>query len=172
MSVSKSKATGLNNPMLRKIARLHRQMDAAEAAGGVQPPPIVNRRTGEVRPFGPRRAFDGAWVIEMLGASGCTKEEVDGAIFVLEPLIEHGIKIDKDLLELLTIFYEPVPMDELRKMETDFKRSQFRIVDDEGEGARVTRSHMSNSKGSRSGGSCLSFGAYSMPLPYLLTISG
>ena len=68
----------------------------------------------------------------MLGASGCTKEEVDAAIFVLEPLLQHGVRIDNGLLELLTAFHEPVPVDELRKMETDFKRSQFRIVDDVG----------------------------------------
>ena len=32
----------------------------------VQPPPVFNRRTGEEHTFGPRRAYDGAWVIEML----------------------------------------------------------------------------------------------------------
>ena len=100
-------------------------MEAADAAGGVQPPPVLNRRTGEKHTFGTRRAYDGAWVLDMLGASGCTKSEVDAAIFVLEPLIEHGIKIDKGLLELLTIFHEPVPKEQLRKMW----RSQFHIVE-------------------------------------------
>ena len=71
---------------------------------GVQPPPIVNRRTGETKRFGPRRAYSGAWVCEMLGASGCTKAEVEAAIFVLEPLLEHHVKIDKGLLGLLIWF--------------------------------------------------------------------
>ncbi len=115
--------------MRRAVARRHRQMDAAEAAGGVQPPPIRNRRTGEIRTFGPRRGYDGAWVIEMLGASGCTKEEVDAAIFVLEPLIEHDVRIDKSLLKLLTAFYEPVPLEVLRQMHAELNRSHFRIVE-------------------------------------------
>jgi hypothetical protein len=34
-------------------------------------PEIVNRRTGDVTKFGPRRAIDGAYVVEVLSASGC-----------------------------------------------------------------------------------------------------
>jgi hypothetical protein len=118
----------LSNSLQRKLRRRHRQMDAADAAGGVQPPPVLNRRTGETTTFGPRRAYDGSWMLEMLGASGCTKAEVEAAIFVLEPLIERGVKIDKDLLELLTVFYEPIPQDQLRQAQADFKRSQIHIV--------------------------------------------
>ena len=97
----------------------------------MQPPPITNRRTGEVSTFGPRRAYDGDWVIEMLGASGCTREEVAAAIFVLEPLLEHDVKIDKDLLELLALFHGPVPRKELRQARAELNRSRFRIVDDD-----------------------------------------
>jgi DNA-binding PucR family transcriptional regulator len=67
----------------------------------------------------------------MLGASGCTKEDVAAAIFVLEPLLEHDVKIDKDLLELLALFYEPVPLKELRQWGAELNRSKFRIVDDD-----------------------------------------
>ncbi len=62
-------ASSLSNQMRRKLSRLHRQMDAADASGGVTPTPeIVNRRTGYVQKFGPRRAFDGAYVGEVLAA--------------------------------------------------------------------------------------------------------
>jgi DNA-binding PucR family transcriptional regulator len=67
----------------------------------------------------------------MLGASGCTKEDVAAAIFVLEPLLEHDVKIDKDLLELLALFCEPVPLKELRQWGAELNRSKFRIVDDD-----------------------------------------
>ncbi len=117
----------MDSKMRRKIARLHQQMAADEARGGVQPPPVTNRRTGEVHTFGRRRAYDGAWVIEMLGASGCKTLEVAAAIFVLEPLIEHGVKIDKGLLELLTIFHEPPPPELLRRLHAEFNRSQLRV---------------------------------------------
>jgi hypothetical protein len=118
----------LSPELRRKLSRLHKWMDAAEAAGGVQPPRILNRRTGKWHEFGPRRAYDGTWMIEMLGASGCTTEQVDAAIFVLEPLIEWSIKIDKDLLKLLTFFYEPVPEQKLRQLQRDLNRSQLHIV--------------------------------------------
>jgi hypothetical protein len=119
----------LSPDMRRKIARLHKQMRAAEAAGGVQPPPVLDRRTGEMREFGPRRAFDGAWVLEMLSASGCTKEQVDAAIFVLEPMIEHSVKIDADLVGLLTTFYELPSRGQLRQRQIDFNRSQIHLVE-------------------------------------------
>jgi hypothetical protein len=121
--------TELSRSLQRKILRLHQRMDAAEASGGVQPPPVVNRRTGEETTFGPRRAYDGAWVLEMLGASGCKYSDVEAAIFVLEPLIERGIKIDKNLLELLTMFSEPMPLEELRQAQAEFNRSQFHSVE-------------------------------------------
>lgn len=92
------------------IKRLHKQMRAADAAGGVDPPPVINRRTGEKTEFGPRRDYDGAWLLEMLAASGCTDDDVRGAMFVLEPLIEASWKVDEDLLELLSDFHErPTP---------------------------------------------------------------
>jgi len=80
-----------------------------------------------MKTFGPRRAFDGAWVMEMLGASGCTREEVNAAIFVLEPLIEYGVKIDSDLLKLLAWFCEPPTKEE----RVQSRRSQIHIVDDD-----------------------------------------
>jgi hypothetical protein len=121
----------LDPKLLRQIRQLHRRSRrlAALDLDSVQPPPIVNRRTGETTTFGQRRAFDGAWVLEMLGASGCTKEEVNAAIFVLEALIEHGVKIDKNLLDVLTIFHGPVPVEQLRQMWADHNRSQLHIVE-------------------------------------------
>ena len=89
----------LDPKLLRQIRQLHRRSRrlAALDLDSVQPPPIVNRRTGETTTFGHRRAFDGAWVLEMLGASGCTKEEVNAAIFVLEALIdEHVASVRED----------------------------------------------------------------------------
>ena len=68
--------------------------------------PVINRKTSEKTEFGPRRAYDGAWVLEMLRAYGCTKAEVEATIFVLEGLIEHDVKIDKDLPNLLRMFSE------------------------------------------------------------------
>lgn len=113
----------------RKLSRLRKQMAAADAAEWVQPPPVLNRRTGEEHKPGPRRAYDGAWLLEMLGASGCTSAEVDAAIFVLEPLIGHGVKIDKGLLKLLANFHEPMPERQKRQVRADFKRSQFQLVE-------------------------------------------
>jgi hypothetical protein len=72
----------------------------------VTPPPVINRRTGEKTEFGPRRAFDGAWLLEMLNASGCTRDDVQGAMFVLKPIIEARWPVDEDLLKLLSIFHE------------------------------------------------------------------
>jgi hypothetical protein len=119
----------------RKLRRLHEQRARLAALGldSVQPPPIVNRRTGETTTFGQRRAYDGAWIIEMLGASGCTYSDVEATIFVLEALIEHedkhGWKVDKDLLGLLKYFHEPVPPEQLRQMWADHNRSEFRVVE-------------------------------------------
>ena len=126
MGVSKSKAAKakdqLSPELRRKIAHLHRQMDAADAAGGVQPKPeIVNRRTGHVQKFGPRRAFDGAYIGEVLAASGCWTEDVEKALWVLAPLAEHncGHWTVKDLLDVLpVVFHEqitPEQWDQLRK---------------------------------------------------------
>lgn len=71
--------------------------------------PIINRRTGAQTPFGPRRAFDGAYKLELLVASGCTNADVDAARFVLQPLVEHGFVREKvgDLIVLLQLFCAP-----------------------------------------------------------------
>ena len=70
------------------------------------------------------RAYDEAWVLEMLGAYGCTKAEIEAAIFVLEALIEHDVKIDKDLPNLLRM------SSELRQKDAEHKRSPFPIIDE------------------------------------------
>jgi hypothetical protein len=108
--------------MRREIKRLHRQMRRQEAAGGVTPTPeIVNRRTGYVQHFGPRRAFDGSYVGEVLAASGCWTEDVQKALWVLAPLAEHncGDWTVDDLLRVLpVVFHEQVTKeqwDRLRK---------------------------------------------------------
>jgi hypothetical protein len=126
---SKTDDDQLPPKLRRKLSRLHKQIAAAGAADWVQPPPVLNRRTGEEHPFGPRRAYDGAWALEMLGASGCTRAEVDAAIFVLEPLNGHGVKIDKGLLKLLANFHEPVPARQLVQMRADCNRSRFHVVE-------------------------------------------
>ena len=118
----------LSPEMRLKISRHHKLMDAADAAGGVQPPPVLNRRTGELHEFGLRRAFDGAWVLELLSAIGCTKEQVDAAIFVLQPLIDHRVKINAKLLQQLTIFHELPTNEQSRQMRADFNRSQIHPV--------------------------------------------
>jgi len=73
------------------------------------PSPIINRRTGAQTPFGPRRAFDGAYMLELLAATGCTKADVDAALFVLQPLADHGFGGEKvgDLIGLLPHFWAP-----------------------------------------------------------------
>jgi hypothetical protein len=102
--------------MRRKLSRLHKQMDAAEAAGGVTPTAeIVNRRTGYVQHFGPRRAFDGAYAGEVLAASSCWAEDVEKALWVLAPLADHncGDWTVKDLLSVLpAVFHEQVTQEQ------------------------------------------------------------
>ena len=97
----------LSPEMKRKIARLHKRRDKIEAENphGVQPPPVRNRVTGELHEFGPRRCFDGAWFIELLAKSGVTREQALTAQYVLEPLIEHGVKINAHTVQLLSMAY-------------------------------------------------------------------
>ena len=78
--------------------------------------------------FGRRRAFDGAWVLELLSATGCTQEQVDAAIFVLKPLIDHRVKINATLLGLLPIFSEQPTQKQMRQMRADFNRSQIHLI--------------------------------------------
>jgi hypothetical protein len=102
----------LSPEMGRELKRVHRQMKRQEAAGGVIPTPeIINRRTGSVQKFGPRRAFDGSYVGEVLAASGCWTEDVEKALWVLAPLAEHncGDWTVKDLFDVLpAVFHEQI----------------------------------------------------------------
>jgi hypothetical protein len=98
----------LSPEMRRELKRLHRRMRRQEEAGGVIPKPeIVNRRTRYVQRFGPRRAFDGAYVIEVLAASSCWTEDVEKALWVLAPLAENncGDWTVNDLLRLLPVLF-------------------------------------------------------------------
>jgi hypothetical protein len=129
MSITKSEDK-LSPEMRREIKRLHRQMRRQEAAGGVTPAPeIVNRRTGYIQHFGPRRAFDGSYVGEVLAASGCWSEDVEKALWVLAPLAEHncGDWTVEDLLRVLpTVFHEQIT------------REQWDQIRKAGEGASAT----------------------------------
>jgi hypothetical protein len=94
----------------RQIKRLHRQMERDEAAGGVIPPKseIVNRRTGKITKFGPRRAFDGSYLIEVLHASGCEAGDIEIALWVLRPLLDTGLSrvSIKKLADVLSLYGE------------------------------------------------------------------
>jgi hypothetical protein len=119
MKVAKSEDE-LSPEMRREIKLLHRQMRKAEAAGGVTPTPeIVNRRTGYVQHFGPRRAFDGSYVGEVLAASGCRSEDVEKALWVLAPLAQHncGNWTVEDLLRALPVVFHEQLTPELRLIE-------------------------------------------------------
>jgi hypothetical protein len=89
----------------------------------IPPTPIINRHTGTETQFGPRRAFDGAYVLELLNASGCTAEEAKTVVTVLEPLLENcdGFTI-KQFLNLLRIYHPhewPKPKPRLTIVETN-----------------------------------------------------
>jgi hypothetical protein len=106
----------------RELKRVHRRMKQHAEAGGVIPTPeIVNRRTGYVQQFGRRRAFDGAYVGEVLAASGCWTEDLENALWVLAPLADHncGDWTVKDLLRALPpVFHEQwtrAQLNQLRK---------------------------------------------------------
>ena len=120
---------------IKLLKRLHRQMARAEAAGGVQPTPeIVNRRTGYIKKFGPRRAFDGSYVGEVLAASGCWTEDVQKALWVLAPLAEHncGDWTVKDLLDVLpVVFYEQITPEQLDQLRKAGKGASGQIVNGE-----------------------------------------
>jgi hypothetical protein len=62
----------------KQIEAVHRRMAENAATGGVRPnPTIANRRTGYVQHFGARRAFDMAYVCEVLAASGCIDRDIE-----------------------------------------------------------------------------------------------
>jgi hypothetical protein len=83
------KSDQLSPEMQAKIKALHEEMATDGAAGGVTPnPTIVNRRTGYVAHFGPRRAFDGAYVGEVFAASGCLEKDVRRLIPLLEEITD------------------------------------------------------------------------------------
>jgi hypothetical protein len=113
--------TGTKTAMLtgELLERFHRQMNG-EAAEGVTPnAEVVNRRSGYVQKFGQRRAFDGAYVGEVLAASGCWTEDVERALWVLAPLAEHncGDWTVKDLLDVLpSVFHEQVTREQWKEL--------------------------------------------------------
>ncbi len=125
----------LSPEIRRELKRLHRQMARDEAAGGVQPrPEIVNRRTGYVQQFGPRRAFDGAYLGEVLAASGCWTEDVQKALWVLAPLAEHNLGdwTVKDLLRALpVVFHEQVTQEQWDLLRKAGEGASGRIVNGE-----------------------------------------
>lgn len=107
-------------------------MRQQEAAGGVIPTPeIVNRRTGYVQKFGPRGAFDGSYVGEVLAASGCWTEDVEKTLWVLAPLAEHncGDWTLKDLLGLLpVVFHEQLTQGQWAQLRKAGEGASGRIV--------------------------------------------
>jgi hypothetical protein len=96
---------------------------------------IVNRRTGQTTAFGPRRAFDGAYALEVLGASGCHLDDIRKALWVLQPLAKHdcGDFTVADLVGsdsrygILNLFHEPVSPEELDRLAAGLGASGRKI---------------------------------------------
>jgi hypothetical protein len=105
------------------------------AAGSVTPKPeVINRRTGYVQQFGPRRAFDGAYIGEVLAASGCWTEDVEKALWVLAPLVECdcGDCTVKDLLDLLPkVFHEQLTPEQCDQLHNAGEGASGRILNGE-----------------------------------------
>jgi hypothetical protein len=82
------------------------------------PSPIKNRRTGYEQQFGIRRAYDGAYILELLAASGCWTDDVRKALFVLQGLTENGQGdwTVEQVAGLLPIFSEQVTMEEAEQI--------------------------------------------------------
>jgi hypothetical protein len=57
--------------------------------------PVAHTKTGELTPFGPRRACDGAYLVELFAATGHTSAELKGALAIFETLEIAGI-VSKD----------------------------------------------------------------------------
>jgi len=134
MKVTKSE-NELSPEMRREIKRLHRQMRKDEAAGGVTPTPeIVNRRTGYIQHFGPRRAFDGSYVGEVLAASGCWSEDVEKALWVLAPLAEHSCgdwTVENLLRTLPVVFHEQITREQWDQIGKAGEGASARVVNGE-----------------------------------------
>jgi hypothetical protein len=135
MARTKNANDELTPEIRRKIKRLHRPMDRRDAAGGVIPmPEIVNRRTGYVQKFGPRRAFDGSYVGEVLAASGCLTEDVENALWVLSPLAEHncGDWTVQELLDVLpVVFYEQLTEEHWNKLRKAGHGARSQLINSE-----------------------------------------
>jgi hypothetical protein len=88
------------------------------ALGGVVPPtPIINLRTGQVTHFGPRRAYDGAYVSELLRAKGIQQRDVEGFRFIaraLGPEFDH-LKIGY-LDQISILFHEQMTEEDYAAM--------------------------------------------------------
>jgi hypothetical protein len=117
---------------LSTIERFNRQKDREDAAGFATPTPeIVNRRTGYIQKFGARRAFDGCYVGEVLAASGCWTKDVEKALWVLAPLVEHncGDWTVKDLLDVLpVVFHEQLTKDQREELRAAGEGASGQIV--------------------------------------------
>jgi hypothetical protein len=110
-------------------------MSVKKAHYGIQPTPkITNRRTGYVKEFGPRRAIDGAYVLEVLAASGCWTDDIEGAQRVLSALVEHdcGDWTVGQLLGLLPLFREQITPEQMKQLkdgdEAYIRNGEFTIV--------------------------------------------
>lgn len=108
----------LSPKMRRDLKRLHRQMDAADAAGGVEPPtPIENLRTGQLTHFGPRRSFDGSYVLELLAAKGVMRSEIQGLRFIAQALGPEFAHMKIGELDNLSVaFCEQITEEEWKKL--------------------------------------------------------
>jgi hypothetical protein len=95
--------------MTRKKAQ-HIKNDTYEDGLFIPLSPIRNQVTGIETLFGPRRAADGAYVLELLRALGVTNKQADTTHYVLDLLEDYGIFDDTGLshtlLTLLPAFYE------------------------------------------------------------------
>ena len=108
--------------------------------GGVTPnPTITNRRNGFVTHFGARRAFDGAYVAEVIAASGCSASDIAGLVFCLEALAENDCRewTAGDLLEISALFREDQPREVkeawLRRLTTSYEANKrgLRVISNE-----------------------------------------
>lgn len=94
---------------------------------------ITNRRNGYVTHFGPRRAFDGDYVRQVIAASGCSADDISRLIFCLQPLAENNLGdwTVNELLYISPILHEDFPPDVkaafIREMETQFRAGKLSL---------------------------------------------